>query len=182
MLSTLSMLKISAWRFANSVDTGFAHEMLGFLGFLSTCSNAEPCVILLAFLVPVDWSAPSRFLGPLSCSPLLAPDWARVAASARAVTLAFGGAGGRVGSTVLTLDWASAAVCCRATSPDWAGGRWTMVPVDAVSLLDTPSVLLSWCHESGGSPAGFSTLVGSGSGGHFLPLSMGSDFCGLIKL
>ncbi len=95
----------------DSTDTGSVHKILDFLGFLSTCSNAEPCVVFAAFLVPIDWSAAPRFLGLL------------------------------VTSTVLTPDWASVAACCRPTTraPDWAGGH-VMFTLDsaAPSLQDAP--------------------------------------------
>ena len=104
----------------NSTDTGSAHKILDFLGFLSTCANAEPCVVFAAFLVPINWSAALHFLGLL------------------------------VSSTVLTPDWASVAACCRATTraPDWAGGH-VMFTLDSAApfLQDAPSVLGPRFHE-----------------------------------
>ena len=137
MLPTLSMLfETPTWHLVSSTDIGLSHDMLGLLGFLTTCSNAVPCVILQAFRVPIDWSAAPRFLGLLSFSTVLAPDWTSVAASARVTTLTPDWAGGHVSFTVLTPDWASAVACCRATTvaPDWAGGCVIVVSVDAVSV------------------------------------------------
>ncbi len=130
----------------NSTDTGSAHKILDFLGFLSTCANAEPCVVFAAFLVPINWSAAPHFLGLLVSSTVLTPDWASVPACCRTTTRAPDWAGGHVmSSTVLTPDWASVTACCRATTraPHWAGGHVmssTVLTPDWASVVAVPLI------------------------------------------
>jgi hypothetical protein len=55
----------------NIAETGFALEILVFVGFLLTFSNLVPCVFVADAPVPIDWSPAPRFLGPWSLSPCL---------------------------------------------------------------------------------------------------------------